>query len=98
MAMKKGVRAGASYKAQYSAYKATGAWLKNKVARLENVVKQQPNNKVAIAALERAKSGKATYVRNRKAIIRGSCKPNPLHVFPNPMVSAPISIKEQVAL
>ena len=51
--MKKGIRAGNSYKTQYKSYKARNSWLKNKRARLERRILKNENDIGAVKALEK---------------------------------------------
>ncbi len=55
-----------SDKAYFKRYNAEGQHAKNKLATLERVVKQQPNNAQAAEALERALSKITPYTRNRR--------------------------------
>lgn len=64
MAKKKGIRAGASYKVQYAAYKAASKCSNNRKRDLERHVKRHPEDKVAISRL---KKGMFSYTRNRKS-------------------------------
>lgn len=72
MAGKKGRRQGSSYKAQYTAYKAENRYEKNKIAKLEKTIKQQPNNEVLKAVLAKIKKEGIAYKRNRRALVPGS--------------------------
>lgn len=56
-----------SDKAQHSAYKIRNTHEKNKIARLERVVRTQPNNVAAAAALENILKKGASYTRNRRS-------------------------------
>lgn len=56
---KKGLRGGASYKAQYQGYKIEGRWKKNKIRKLEKRILANENDTGAVDALEKLnKSGK----------------------------------------
>lgn len=59
--MAKGKKSSPSNKAHYQSYKAQGVWLKNKIVKLKRTVKEQPENKVAIAALKKAESGQVKF-------------------------------------
>ena len=62
---KKGLRNSPSYKAAYKNYDNNGTWLRNKIRKLQKVVKNQPNNEMAKEALTRLLKEGATYSRNK---------------------------------
>lgn len=69
--MAKKSRAGNSYKTQYKSYSTRNAWYRNKEARLERQIKKNPNDSVAIQALENLQKSKTQYSRNKKSNSKG---------------------------
>lgn len=65
--MAKGQRSGNSYKNQYKAYKAESREHKNKIKKLQRVVRNQPNNKQAVEALDNTLKGKDSHKSGRRS-------------------------------
>lgn len=87
--MAKRSRSGASYKAQYSAYKLENRWKKNKIAKLERRVLKNENDTGAVEALKKVINNDYMYSRNRR---KGSniCKSVGLSLIPGkPIVTPP---------
>ena len=63
---KKGLRAGKSFKGQYTAYKNNDSWFKNTRRRFLRNIKNQPNNKQLEIALKRLDELKKTYKPRKK--------------------------------
>ena len=65
---KKGVRAGKSYKDQYKSYRLQDRENKNRIKKLQKVVRSQPENMQAIKALDRALLNKKPHTAGRRGL------------------------------
>lgn len=89
-------RAGKSDKAQYTAYKSSGAHAKNKVAKLTRYVLANPNDMQSAASLNRitGKDG-VKYTRNKFGTAKGT-NGHPLTI--SKFIERPQSLGEQMRL
>ena len=70
-------------KGSYSTYKTENRGWKNKVRRLETIVRNFPNDEKAKEALEKYRKGPSTYKHRQKPLVPGSNKtiPKKIHTF-----------------